>query len=104
MMRALCLVAFATVLGFAALPAWAGAPFVTEDPETLDPGAYEVDFSLSATHVKGETSGAAPGFEIDYGAVVDLEVHLFAALAYDRTTGARQFGYGDTELGVKYRF
>ena len=42
---------------------------------------------------------------MNYGAITNLQLHLIAPLAYDAPAqGIRQYGYGDTELGVKYRF
>lgn len=43
--------------------------------------------------------------EVNYGLVPDVQVHLVAPLTYAREHGGRsRWGYGDTELGAKYRF
>src|ERR1039458_10402323 len=37
--------------------------------------------------------------------ITNVQLHLIAPLAYDAPkNGAAQYGYGDTELGVKFRF
>jgi hypothetical protein len=53
-----------------------------------------------------DSSGALPYFELNYGIVPNVELHLQVPLEYDRTRpgGTFHFGYGDTELGVKWRF
>jgi len=52
----------------------------------------------------GDWSGTAPHFEVNYGAVPDLQLHLIMPLAYDSPpVGAGHYGPGDLELGAKYR-
>ena len=49
--------------------------------------------------------GTAPHFEVNYGAITYLQLHLIAPIAYDAPAReTRQYVYGDTEVGVKYRF
>ncbi len=98
------MVSILTTLG-AALPAWAGPPFRTDDPEPVEYQHWEVYAFSTATDAKGDTAGILPGVEINYGAAPDLQLHVIAPVAFDAPgAGATQFGYGDTELGVKYRF
>jgi hypothetical protein len=55
--------------------------------------------------VNGDTSGVLPGIEVNYGALPETQLHIVLPLAFDRPAGSSaKFGYGDTELGVKYRF
>lgn len=83
----------------------AGAPFVTDDPEPVEYGHWEITGFSQATHLSGERSGTLAGIDINYGASPDLQVHLIAPLAFDKRAGAgTKIGYGDTELGAKYRF
>ncbi len=57
------------------------------------------------TKLGGDWSGTAPHFEFNYGVLPDVQLHLIAPLAYDAPpAGKSHYGYGDTELGVKYRF
>jgi hypothetical protein len=93
------------VLMLGAATAWAGPPFRTDDPEPVELGHWEVYGFSTATHVKGDTAGIAPGIEVNYGALPELQLHVVAPLAFDRPEGGgTRFGYGDTELGAKYRF
>jgi hypothetical protein len=80
-------------------------PFMTDDSDPVDYHHWEIDTYSAGSHIYGETSGALPGVEIDYGALANMELHFKAALAYDHTgSGALHSGYSDTELGIKYRF
>jgi hypothetical protein len=97
------LVLVALVLGAGA--AQAGPPFRTDDPEPVELHHWEVYGFSTATHVKGDSSGILPGIEINYGALPEMQLHIVLPLAFDRPEGSgTKFGYGDTELGVKYRF
>ncbi len=83
----------------------AGPPFRTDDPEPVEYQHWEVYSFSQAVHVRGDSSGILPGVEVNYGAAPDLQLHLIAPLAFDKPSGENwKFGYGDTELGVKYRF
>jgi hypothetical protein len=85
--------------------AWAGEPFRTDDPVPVDFQHWEIDAFSSATRTHGDTSGILPGVEVNYGALKNLEFHVIAPLAFDQPEGSgMRFGYGDTELGAKYRF
>jgi hypothetical protein len=86
--------------------AHAGPPFVTDDPEPVDYHNWE--FYVASMHSKygGDWSGTAPHIEVNYGAVPDLQLHLIAPMAYDSPPpgGGGHYGFGDLELGTKYRF
>jgi hypothetical protein len=99
----------ATALG-ALLAAWpfgrafAGPPFLTDDPEPVPYQHFEFYTLTTGTAVRGDTQGTAPGFEFNYGVVPNGQVHIIAPFAFDSPGGPAQSGYGDTELGFKYRF
>jgi hypothetical protein len=78
----------------------AGPPFRTDDPEPVEYQHWEVYGFSQAAHIGGDTSGTLPGLEVNYGAAPNLQLHLIAPIAFDKTKS----GYGDTELGVKCRF
>lgn len=83
----------------------AGPPFRTDDPEPVDYQHWEIYAFSTATHVQRDTSGVLPAVEVNYGALKNLQLHLIAPLAFDKPQGSgTKFGYGDTELGAKYRF
>jgi hypothetical protein len=83
----------------------AGPPFRTDDPEPVAYQHWEFYTFFSGTHVVGNTSGVRPAFEFNYGLIPDGQLHIVAPLTFNSSSGSpTQFGYGDTELGFKYRF
>lgn len=85
--------------------AWAGPPYRTDDPEPVDYRHIEFYTFTAGTSVEGDTDGVGPAFEFNYGALPDVQLHVAASLAFnDPADGPSHFGYGDTELGIKYRF
>ncbi len=85
--------------------AHAGPPFVTDDPEPVEFQHWEVYLASLPFHSEGQWSGTLPHLEVNYGLVPDLQVHVIAPLSFDKARGESfHYGYGDTELGFKYRF
>jgi hypothetical protein len=84
----------------------AGPPYATDDPEPVALRDWEVYLATSDQWSRdGGWSGTSPSVEVNYGAVHDVQLHLIAPVAWTRPPGdAARFGYGDTELGVKWRF
>lgn len=84
---------------------YAGPPFNTDDPETLKFRHWEYYISSINTSQFGAWSGTAPHVELNYGLVPNVQVHLLLPVNYNysRHQGA-DFGYADTEFGIKYRF
>jgi hypothetical protein len=86
-------------------PAAGGPPYVTDDPEPVDYLHWEVYLAtLFAADGEG-WSGTAPHVEVNFGAAPNLQLHVIAPLMLDAPEhGHWHYGYGDTELGAKYRF
>jgi hypothetical protein len=85
--------------------AWAGPPFITDDPVPVDFQHWEVYLASQYAHDADGISGTAPHVEVNYGVRPNVQLHLIVPFAYSRPTGMpTQFGLGDVELGVKYRF
>jgi hypothetical protein len=87
----------------------AGPPFRTDDPEPVGYRHYEFYTLSTGTHISGDTSGMAPAFDFNYGITPDAHTHIIVpAGTFDAPEGPdamkTQYGYGDTELGLKYRF
>ena len=86
-------------------PAWPGPPFVTDDPEPVEYKHWEVYLFSTYSHTAGTDAAFVPAVEINYGVIPDVQLHLIPPAAYDHEPGSRaQYGYADTEFGVKYRF
>jgi hypothetical protein len=103
--RPKCVVFGIGLLFFSTPALLAGPPFVTDDPEIVDYQHWEFYLASQHTQTSDGWSGTAPHFELNYGVITNVMLHLIAPLAYDAPNdGSRQYGYGDTELGVKFRF
>jgi hypothetical protein len=84
--------------------ALAGPPFVTDDPEPVDLHHWEVYLASQMQYVPAQTDGTLPHVEVNYGVVHNLQLHIIAPIAFARPTGGPTLsGFGDTELGIKYR-
>ncbi|HEY3855828.1 MAG TPA: hypothetical protein VGO67_15675 [Verrucomicrobiae bacterium] len=95
----------AMLLSLFASEVFAGPPFVTDDPEPVEYQHWEFYVGSIDSKQGGDWSGTAPHFELNYGAVPNLQLHMIAPLAYDSPPeGANHYEPGDLELGAKYRF
>jgi hypothetical protein len=90
--------------GFASTSALAGPPFRTDDPVPVDYQHGELYLFASGTQAKGTNEGVAPGIEANYGFTPNAMLHVILPGAYSREDGHANWGYGDTEIGIKYRF
>ena len=84
--------------------AWAGPPFITDDPETLEYQQWEVNYAVAKSWRQGESSAATPSIDINYGASPNLQLHIQPRYSYERSMTGNHFGIDDTEVGMKYRF
>jgi hypothetical protein len=98
--------AISLVVGVGAFqPAFAGPPFITDDPEPVDLGHWEVYTFSAGASGKGDTTGLGPSIEVNYGAAPGLQLHVISGFAYDDQPGGQfNMGLSDTELGAKLRF
>lgn len=88
-----------------ALPALAGPPFVTDDPEPVDYRHFEINTAMQGTYAEDGRAGAWPTIDANYGLLPDVQFHVGLFASYSRADGGKfHFGYGDTEVGVKFRF
>lgn len=92
------------VLSLAAT-AFAGPPFLTDDPEPVDFKHWEAYVFSSIDATPKQTDATGPAFEFNVGALPNLQIHLVIPMAYASPTDApSMYGLGDIELGMKYRF
>jgi hypothetical protein len=84
---------------------YAGPPFDTDDPETVRFKHWEYYISSINNLQAGVWSGTSPHIELNYGLIPNVQVHLLLAMNYNysRLHGA-DFGYANTEFGIKFRF
>lgn len=95
----------AVLLLGATLPARAGPPFITDDPEPVDPGHWEFYLFSAGADGRGDTTGAGPSVEVNYGATPGLQLHVVGGISFDDKPGGHlDCGPSDSELGAKLRF
>jgi hypothetical protein len=83
----------------------AGPPFRTDDPIPVGFRHGEIYFFSSAVTDATGIFGIGPAFEFNYGPLDDVQLHIVMPVAFSKPkNGPAYAGYGDTELGVKYRF
>jgi hypothetical protein len=83
----------------------AGPPFLTDDPEPVDYGHWEINNYTSSVFARGTSYTVAPGSDINYGVLPNVQAHVNVAFAASTTSGiGTSYGPADLELGVKYRF
>jgi hypothetical protein len=102
---ALALVTLCFALPFAPFSALAGPPFWTDDPEPVEYKNWEVYVASLYQDNRGGVSVTAPHLEVNYGIAPNFQLHVIAPMEYVKPAGLpSHYGYGDTELGVKWRF
>ena len=95
------LLAMCLMLAFSSTLAFAGPPFLTDDPEPVQFHHYEAYVFSTVDRSNGSTFAQIPAFEFNIGAARNLQLHIVVPGAYLHPGGA--YGIGDVELGAKYR-
>lgn len=94
---------FLAMSAFAA-PAYAGPPFLTDDPEPTDTGHWEIYAPLLESEGQGNEFSGAVAAELNYGAAKDVQVTVEFPAAYAHDSSGWTWGAGDVGVSVKYRF
>lgn len=86
------------------LPAMAGPPYQSDDPEPTDYGHYEIYTFNKGVRSKGDLSGAS-GIDFNYGAAPNLQLTATLPVGFDfPSNGPTALGLSNVELAAKYRF
>ena len=56
--------------------AWAGPPFITDDPEPVKYQHWEVNYAVSKTWRQGSGAAGLPSVDINYGIFTDMQLHI----------------------------
>ena len=84
---------------------FAGPPFRTDDPIPVPYLHGELYLFSTGVFDSGGKSGVGPAVEFNYGVFPNTQFHLVLPLAFSAPKNEPAYaGYGDTEVGVKYRF
>jgi len=84
---------------------YAGPPFITDDPEPVEFKHWEYYISSINTFQPGLWVGTSPHFEVNYGLIPNVQIHLLLPMNYEYNKNERvNYGYANTELGMKYQF
>ena len=95
----------ASVLVLAPGAVVAGPPFLTDDPAPVDYKHSEFYVFSTYDKTKDGKDITAPAFEYNYGAFPETQIHLVVPFVKSAPNdAASEFGIGDVEIGVKYRF
>ncbi len=84
--------------------AWAGPPFLTDDPEPTETGHWEIYGPFAESEGKGADYSGAVGVEINYGAAPGVQLTVELPVAYVHDAAGMKWGAGDVAVSVKYRF
>jgi hypothetical protein len=94
---------YVVLSSFFAAEAFAGPPFKTDDPQPVDYLHWEFYIASAQQFERHETNATCPHFELNYGVVPNVQLHLVAPLGYVHSDDGTHYGYSDTEVGIKYR-
>lgn len=84
--------------------AWAGPPFLTDDPEPTETAHWEIYGPFFESEGKGADFTGAAGVELNYGAAPDVQLTLELPVAYTHDPAGMKWGAGNVAVSVKYRF
>jgi len=87
------------------LAAWAGPPYLTDDPDPVEYGHleaipfYALDRAADGSQIQG------PGADISYGIAPDMHLNLVPVFIHALPdSGPSEYGAGDFHVGLKWRF
>lgn len=86
------------------VPALAGPPYLSDDPEPTDYKHFEIYNFNNGTVTRDGTSGEA-GLDINYGGAPDLQLTATIPAGFELPSGgSAKLGLSNIELAAKYRF
>lgn len=86
------------------LPALAGPPYITDDPEPTATGHYEIYFFGAGASARDGRDGST-GIDFNFGAANDLQLTATLPINWIAPKdGGDAAGLGNIELAAKYRF
>ena len=95
-----CVQFFSALIG---TEVFAGPPFKTDDPQPVDFLHWEFYVASVQEIGRHEIHATCPHFEVNYGVVPNMQLHVILPFGYVHTDTVTHFGFSDIEIGVKYR-
>ena len=96
--------AVSIALSLVSVRAFAGPPYVTDDPQPTDEGHYEI-YAFGSGTATVDGAGGQTGIDFNYGGARNLQLTMVLPISYDWPDhGQGTVGFGDLELGAKYEF
>ena len=98
----------AVLLTLATAAAHAGPPFQTDDPDPVEFRHFEM-YAFELSDGTGKNAGGTvlevPGYEVNYGVVPNVQLHLVFPISasFAPSGGPVNYGVSDTEVGAKIR-
>src|SRR5690606_32685348 len=83
--------------------AFAGPPFLTDDPEPTETHHWEIYAPLLEAEGRGIDFEGAAGVELNYGAAPDLQLTVGLPIDYAHDAAGGRWGTGDIRLSATYR-
>jgi hypothetical protein len=98
--------AFTLALVLVVRDGFAGPPFRTDDPEPVELHHVELYLSSEGADAPDGGGGSLPLLEFNYGVLPNTQFHIVVPYAYADPAGHHPTarGFGDIELGIKFRF
>ena len=98
-------IGFAAVLTASSSAVYAGPPFLTDDPDPVEAGHWELYLATQWDRIDGQgAEGNLPQFEINYGVLDGVMLHLLVPEGFIAEKGASPvYGPGDLEVGANIR-
>ena len=93
-----------SLIMFIPLSAFAGPPFLTDDPEPVPYHHWELYSFFASDKTAESNSYIGPAIELNNGVAPNTQAHLIIPYAYSAQDGVSFSGMGDIEMGIKFRF
>jgi hypothetical protein len=87
-----------------ATAAWAGPPYLTDDPDPVPYHHWELYTFLTQDRTRNTNAVVGPALELNNGVAPSTQLHLIIPESDFAQEGISAHGLGDLEAGVKYRF
>jgi len=85
--------------------AQAGPPMITNDPDTPGAGVWEINTAATGGRTRDAWDFAAPDVDVNLGVGDRVQLSVHGAWQHVRADGAPwSSGWGDVELGARWRF